>query len=74
MADTTPTYIAYCPECSGFLAASVADVNGPNMAFAVRDRARWQRAGLRLETKTVQDVRDHKGPPGHVDGLSLIHI
>ena len=68
--DLTPTYVAYCNECGSFVGCSVADVNSPSMAHAVKDRAAWQRQGFRVETQTVQDVRDYPGSLGHVDTCS----
>lgn len=68
MADTTPTYIAYCVECGGVIGASVADPHQPeSLKYAVADRRQWLKRGHRVETKTVQDVRDYKPPLGHLE-------
>lgn len=54
----TPTYIAQCTECEALLGAVVADVNRPStMREALKYRGQWERAGLKVSTVTVQDVR-----------------
>lgn len=68
--DTTPTYIAYCPLCSGLLAAYVADATSPSIGDAVKNRRAWVSAGYRVETQTVQTVRGFAGPLGHRDGCA----
>lgn len=58
MAETTPAYIARCPECTCIVAAAVAPVEEPLvMRDALRSRRQWERLGLVLSTGTVRDVR-----------------
>ena len=58
MAETTPTYIARCPECMHIVACMVAPVEEPiTMADALQARREWERDGLVLSTGTVLDIR-----------------
>ena len=68
--NLTPCYVAFCPTCNGLIVVSVADVNSNTIEHAVRDRRDWIRRGERVETKTVQYVRDFPGSLGHLPGCA----
>ena len=58
MSDTTPCYVARCPECGGLVMVTMADLaDREQVKRALRDCREAERDGLRIEYTTVERFR-----------------